>query len=77
MALLFSNCLTTYILQKERGLYALKYFLFQELFRRFGVFFISTLIRNMLFSIVLLLKIAIPPFHTWFLKIMNSLLDIK
>ena len=37
----------------------------------------STLIRNVLFSIVLLLKIAIPPFHTWFLKIINSLLDIK
>lgn len=51
---------------------ALKYFLIQEVFTGLGLFSLVYGSRWLLFSIALFLKLALPPFHAWFLKILFS-----
>lgn len=51
---------------------ALKYFLIQEVFTGLGLFSLVYGSRWFLFSIALFLKLALPPFHAWFLKILFS-----
>jgi hypothetical protein len=48
----------------------LKYFLLQEFFTVVGLFCLGCLAEWFLFTLCLLLKLAFPPFHGWFLKIL-------
>lgn len=51
---------------------ALKYFLVQEVFTGFALFSLAYSSDWFLFSFALYLKLALPPFHAWFLKILFS-----
>jgi hypothetical protein len=51
---------------------ALKYFLVQEVFTGLALFSLVYSSDWILFSLALFLKLALPPFHTWFLKILFS-----
>jgi len=51
---------------------AMKYFLVQEVFTGLALFSLVFSSDWFLFSLALFLKLALPPFHAWFLKILFS-----
>jgi len=51
---------------------ALKYFLIQEVFTGLALFSLVYRSDWFLFSLALFLKLALPPFHAWFVKILFS-----
>lgn len=71
---LFLSTLATvvWLVDSECPSLALKYFLVQEVFTGLALFSLIYSSDWFLFSLALFLKLALPPFHAWFLKILFS-----
>lgn len=71
---LFLSTLATvvWLADSDRPSLALKYFLVQEVFTGLALFSLAYSSDWLLFSVALFLKLALPPFHAWFLKILFS-----
>lgn len=70
LSLFISTILTVIWLLDQSSIFALKYFVIQELFSGVGIFSLVVFLENFLFIFALWIKIALPPFHGWFIKIL-------
>jgi len=71
---LFLSTLATviWLVDQDYPSLALKYFLVQEVFTGLALFSLVYSSDWFLFSLALFLKLALPPFHAWFIKILFS-----
>jgi len=72
LSLFFSTISTVVWLYDTRSSLSLRYFLLQESFTGVGVYSLSFNNTWGLFYLSLIMKLALPPFHRWFLKILYS-----
>jgi hypothetical protein len=72
LSLFLSTLATVVWLTDESPSLALKYFLIQEVLTGLVLFSLAYGSDWSLFSVLLYLKLALPPFHSWFLKILYS-----
>jgi hypothetical protein len=73
LSLFFSTLATVnWLVDLDYPSLALKYFLVQEVFTGLALFSVTYRAAWVLFSLALFLKLALPPFHAWFLKILFS-----
>jgi len=72
LSLFFSTISTVVWLYDTRSSLRLSYFLLQESFTGVGVYSLSFNNTWGLFYLSLMMKLALPPFHGWFLKILFS-----
>jgi len=72
LSLFFSTISTVVWLYDTRSSLRLRYFLLQESFTGVGIYSLSFSNTWGLFYLSLMIKLALPPFHGWFLKILFS-----